>query len=457
MFNLIRNDSNILVMNPKYLEELGNLPDSHSSSSVGQIRNMAGTWCTADIIMKSDIHFLMIQHRLTPNLVSTIPMVKNELDDALRVEIPDCKDKWVPVPMFEALSLIVARVTGRVFVGPRLCRDPDWIKVSIDYDVNVGGAVVLLRMFPPFLHPLLARLIPSWWRAHANIATAENIIGPEVRARRKAQADDLDYVKPNDLLQWMMDEGKGWEAEPESLALRQLVVNLAALHTTSMATTHAMYDLCAHPEYTKPLRDELVEVLRADGGWQRNTLSKLRKLDSFIKETQRWSPASLMSFNRYLRKPVTLKDGTHLPAGTHLCFAAEPILMDDDLVPGGNASAFDPFRFEREPDESEHRNRFDLTTIDTRQLHFGAGRYGCPGRFFASEVMKLMLAHMLLRYDFEYMPAEKKNGRPKNMISDENIFPDPSVKILVRERVDKEPDVEHMLTVGADLEQWDFA
>lgn len=91
MFNMIRNDSNILVMNPEYLEELGNLPDSHSSSSVGQIRNMAGTWCTADIIMKSDLHFRMIQHKLTPNLVSTIPMVKNELDDALRVEIPDCK------------------------------------------------------------------------------------------------------------------------------------------------------------------------------------------------------------------------------------------------------------------------------------------------------------------------------------------------------------------------------
>ncbi|GAP89753.1 putative cytochrome p450 [Rosellinia necatrix] len=456
MFNIVRNDSNVIVMNPKYLAEIGNLPDSHSSSSVGQIRNMAGAYSTADIIMKSDLHFRQIQHKLTPNLVATIPMVKHELDDALKVETPDCKGKWTPVPMFEYLSLVVARVTGRVFVGPELCRDPDWIKVSLEYDINVGTAVVTLRMFPPFLHPIIARLLPSWWRAHRDIKTAERIIGPEVRARREKEANDLDYVKPHDLLQWMMDDAVDWETDPENLALRQLVVNLAALHTTSMATTHAVYDLCAYPEYIQPLREEIIEVLRADGGWQRNTLSKLRKLDSFIKETQRWSPASLMSFNRYLRQPYTLEDGTHLPQGTHLCFAAEPILMDESIVPGGRAQAFQPFRFSEAPDDSEHKNRNDLATISTTSLHFGAGRYGCPGRFFAAMVIKLMFAHMLLRYDFKYTDEQKAKGRPKNFAADENIFPDPSIMILMRERTDMEPDVERMLSVGAGLEEWDL-
>lgn len=208
--------------------------------------------------------------------------------------------------MFDALSLIVARVTGRVFVGPELCRDADWIKASIDYDVNVGTTVIFLRMFPPFLHPLIARMLPSWWRAHNDIKTAQRVMGPVVRARKEAEARGLDYEKPQDLLQWMMDDAEGWEADPDSLALRQLVVNLAALHTTSMATTHAMYDMCAYPEYFEPLRQEALEVLRADGGWQRNTLSKLRKLDSFVKESQRWSPASL-STSRLFPSHYTIK------------------------------------------------------------------------------------------------------------------------------------------------------
>ncbi|KAK8103057.1 hypothetical protein PG984_016203 [Apiospora sp. TS-2023a] len=480
MFNIVRNDSNVLVLNPKYLSELGNLPDSHSSSSVGQLNNMAGSFSTADIIGMSDLHFRIIQHKLTPNLVATIPMCKHELDHALSVETPKCKgegaavfhlptsltccngadvinpvEQWVPVNMFTYLSLIVARVTGRVFVGPELCRDPDWIKVSLAYDVNVGTVIATLRMFPPFLHPVVARLLPAWWRAHSDIKAAHRIIGPAVRARREKEANDLDYQKPHDLLQWMMDEAQGWEADPDSLALRQLVINLAALHTTSMATTHAIYDLCAHPEYFQPLREELVAVLRADGGWQRDTLGKLRRLDSFVKETQRWSPASLLSFNRHLRRPHTLADGVHLPAGTHLCLAAEPVLMDEEVVPGGRAGQFAPFRFAEAPDETEHRNRHDLATVGPGSLHFGAGRYGCPGRFFAALVIKLMFAHLLLRYEFRYTPEQAAKGRPPNKMADENIFPDPSVDILMRQRQDAEPDLERMLSVGAGLEEWD--
>ena len=163
-----------------------------------------------------------------------------------------------------------------------------------------------------------------------------------------------------------------------------------------------------------------------------------------------------VSFNRYLRKPFTLEDGTKLPAGTHLCLAAEPIYMDDDILPGGPAQHFDGFRFEREPDSSEHQNRFLLSTVDSSQLHFGAGRYACPGRFFASASIKIMFAHILLRYEFTYKP-EQQGRRPMNMCADENIFPDPSIKLLMRERKDKEADVERMLAVGGDLEQWDVA
>lgn len=162
-----------------------------------------------------------------------------------------------------------------------------------------------------------------------------------------------------------------------------------------------------------------------------------------------------MSFNRYLSKPFDFTDGTHLPAGTHICLPAEPIYMDDSIVPGGRAQDFDGFRFEREPDHSEHQNRFQLSTVDSTQLHFGAGRYACPGRFFASAVIKLMFAHILLNYDFKYKPDQK--GRPKNMSADENIFPDPSIMILLRERQNKEADVERMLAVGTDLEKWDAA
>ena len=161
-----------------------------------------------------------------------------------------------------------------------------------------------------------------------------------------------------------------------------------------------------------------------------------------------------MSFNRYLFKPFTLDDGTHLPAGTHVALAAEPILMDP--LHCENPNSFDGFRFYRmreDKSDPDNANKHQLASIDSTNLHFGGGRYGCPGRFFASASIKLMMCHMLLKYDFKY-PAGK--GRPRNIYADENIFPDQEATLLMREREKPEADVDTILEVAGDLEHWDL-
>lgn len=69
-----------------------------------------------------------------------------------------------------------------------------------------------------------------------------------------------------------------------------------------MTTCHALYDLACRPEYVEPLREEINEVLQEDGydvngdgslKLKKTSMSKLRKLDSFIKESQRLSPPGL--------------------------------------------------------------------------------------------------------------------------------------------------------------------
>jgi hypothetical protein len=40
----------------------------------------------------------------------------------------------------------------------------------------------------------------------------------------------------NDMLMWLMDEAKGIERSLEGLARRMLVVNFAAVHTTSLVS-----------------------------------------------------------------------------------------------------------------------------------------------------------------------------------------------------------------------------
>jgi hypothetical protein len=77
---------------------------------------------------------------------------------------------------------------------------------------------------------------------------------------------------------------------------------MAAIHTTTMAATAAIYDLAAHLEYIKPLRDEIQQIIDEDGEdvdgdgsmrLKKSSMPKLWKLDSFLKESQRFTPAQL--------------------------------------------------------------------------------------------------------------------------------------------------------------------
>jgi cytochrome P450 len=79
----------------------------------------------------------------------------------------------------------------------------------------------------------------------------------------------------------------------------RITVSFAAIHTSSMATTHAILDLVTRREYIEPLREEIEQVKAADGqdidddGFirlKKDSINKLRKLDSFMKESQRFSP-----------------------------------------------------------------------------------------------------------------------------------------------------------------------
>ena len=46
------------------------------------------------------------------------------------------------------------------------------------------------------------------------------------------------------------------------------------------------FHLAAQPEYMKPLRDEIELAVREDG-WNKESLSKMHRLDSFMRESQR--------------------------------------------------------------------------------------------------------------------------------------------------------------------------
>jgi cytochrome P450 len=96
-----------------------------------------------------------------------------------------------------------------------------------------------------------------------------------------------------------------------------------------MATWHAIFDLASRPEYIQPLRDEIQRVIDEDGqdvdgeGFlklKKTSLTKLRKLDSFMKESQRLSPPGFASMSRLTITPLQLSTGHTIPPNTRIAF-----------------------------------------------------------------------------------------------------------------------------------------
>lgn len=66
-----------------------------------------------------------------------------------------------------------------------------------------------------------------------------------------------------------------------------------------MAACQALFQMCEYPEYIPELREEVRRAVEEDEGWRKTTLTKLRKLDSFVKESQRVHPPSLRELHHY--------------------------------------------------------------------------------------------------------------------------------------------------------------
>jgi hypothetical protein len=54
-----------------------------------------------------------------------------------------------------------------------------------------------------------------------------------------------------------------------------------------ITATNVLLDLFARPEWMEVLSEEIVEAIEGDGGIKTSTLPKLKKLDSFMRESRR--------------------------------------------------------------------------------------------------------------------------------------------------------------------------
>ncbi|KAF8477701.1 cytochrome P450 [Russula ochroleuca] len=400
----------VLAAGSELIEDVRKAPDDLLSMNEPAIEFLQPEYTLDLLNMNDSFHTDVIRSKLTRNIAVTFKEVREELIMAIDDFIPMRGDEWVKVPILETLQRVICRATNRIFVGVPLCRDYDYQTLNLTFAVNVVKFGLVISLFPKPLKPIVSRMLSN---LPSQIQQEIEFIRPMVEerfAKMEEYGDDWDD-KPNDLLMWLMNEAKGVERSVEGVARRLLLVNFAAIHSTSLTFTQVLYRLLANPEYIEPLREEVDAVIKEEG-WTKAGIDKMHKLDSFLRETQRLDGLGLLAVSRLALRPFTFSNGVTVPAGTLVSIPASTTHTDERIYP--NPDEFDGFRFAklRESEGDTLTSRHQTVSTSTEHLAFGIGRHTCPGRFFAVNEVKALFAHIVATYDVKF---EEGKGVPREV------------------------------------------
>jgi cytochrome P450 len=416
----------VVVSSPKLVEELRKAEDDELSFMEAMVEELALDYTFGPGVHTDPYHVLIVRNEVTKNLGVLFPQIRDEIVRAFDENIPSTSD-WIKVRANDTVMQIVCRIANRLFVGTPLCWDSDWLALNSEFTIDVAKGAAIINLFPNFLKPIAGRLLTN---VHAQVKRGMRHLVPIIKDRQRyidEYGKDWDD-KPNDLLSWVMDYARGDEKSYRNLTLRILLINFTAIHTTTMSFTHALYFLAAMPHYIQPLREEVEAVIGKDG-WSRASLGNMHKVDSFLKETQRYGGLGVISMTRKALKDFTFSDGTVIPKNTFVCAASFPIHHDEEYY--ANSDVFDGFRFsDMRISEGENKHH-QLVATHASYLPFGYGKHACPGRFFAANELKAMLAHLVLNYDVK---LENEGVRPTDMSFGASCIPNQTAEVLFRKR-----------------------
>ncbi|KAM0129464.1 hypothetical protein ACHAO1_008478 [Botrytis cinerea] len=342
------------------------------------------------------------------------------------------KLEWTHVSASRVLGRIVTKINNIIIVGDDLgtlmtpyivsetyfilASNPVFFENVVTYLNFAGVCEEILQFTPQLFHPLVGWIIMKGTRV------TQRVNGDLVALAQK-RLEMNDAGEPKDTIQWIISCQR--KASAKNVAQQALSYIFGSAYQMPMLLTFAMYNLCKHPEYLEPLRQEVL----ASGGVQFNHQNhNLPLLDSFLKETGRMNPVTIFGMPRKVMSAFTFSDGTHVPAHNWVVVPQQAQMKDP-------ANYIDPenfkgFRFVKEDKSKKSVSESRFSHPSWRFPFWGSVKQACPARFYVTDMTKLIFTEIIMKYDLKLADENVPNSFAWGVLR----IPHPRLAFLMRER-----------------------
>ncbi|KAI1493662.1 cytochrome P450 [Biscogniauxia mediterranea] len=368
------------------------------------------------------IHVLKVLLRKNLDTLSPVIQqgVKESLDCHLR-NLPQHEGTWT-VSIFSLAKAIAGRVNNQILFGDELARNEDFEKASLRYGWDGAITMEICRLLPRFLTGIVGTFLMA--RSGAMKAVGWHIT-KLVDERLVAHANGTGQ-KFIDCTQFVIKTSRTErQRSPARLVQQMVALQFASAHQLPMALAWAITMLCTHTEYVELLREE---IQAAEQHAESYHTKDLRLLDSFLRESSRLNPLDSLSIQRKALKSFTFLNGSHVPEGNLVAVPQQAIMCDPKNY--DDADTFDPLRFYAPQESNAPTTRY--TDVNWKYPFWGSPAHPCPGRWYAADLMKHVVVHLLKNYDFELV----KPKAPKALEWTTAIAPSFTTRIKLRVRED---------------------
>ncbi|KAI1153114.1 cytochrome P450 [Nemania diffusa] len=381
-----------IVLPPTMLQWVISQPETSLSAKWAQLDalNIPITFLRSEI-GTDPLHEPVVRRDLTANLDRLEDVIWEEVGSSLEL-IWGKQRFWCEVNLDHTIRRIV---------GSSLCQQDDYIENCIRYVTQVSTIVGVIATIPI----------------------------------RTTYAACSKYLVPHFL------STPSPERTPDLLSRRIMALNFATIHTSTMTTCNLLLDIASQPSTLSMLREESqTSNARWNDSCTRARLNQMYNLDSALRESLRlWGPVPKAMTRKVIHQDgISLPTGQHLPQGVTVCVSGWGLHHDNAIYPRGYEFVHDRFKTTSQQvtlDGSQDKKttpRKSLAAAETDESFatWGIGKHACPGRFFAVDLIKIIVSRILL--DYEIKIQEK---RPDNVWIEYNIIPPPNAMLRVRRRI----------------------